>query len=106
MKNYVPRSLDYKGFYCLFRWPGSSSPDREKLVFKTTWTDAKVLINWLASQRFPGMTKINYSSKGKPTISQNGKFQQLMIIVIRDTEHLSLLSGQLHIKNWSSQPFG
>lgn len=35
----------------------------------------KCFINWLASQRFPGMTKINYSSKMIPTISQNGKFQ-------------------------------
>lgn len=32
----------------------------------------KCFINWLASQRVPGMTKINYSSKGIPTISQNG----------------------------------
>lgn len=35
----------------------------------------KCFINWLASQGFPGMTKINHSSKGIPTISQNGKFQ-------------------------------
>lgn len=74
MKNYVPRSLDYK-FYCILG-------NLEVLILKgKSWFSKlpeqmlKCFINWLASQRFPGMTKINYNSKGIPIISQNGKFQ-------------------------------
>lgn len=35
----------------------------------------KCFINWLALHGFPGMTKINHTCKGTPTISQNDTLQ-------------------------------